>query len=44
VRDFKHTFGRRLRNAAVPLGNAQGVLGHKSGDIISHYSAVVQTV
>jgi integrase len=39
VHDLKHTFGRRLRNAGVPLETRKVLLGHKSGDITSHYSA-----
>ena len=36
---LKHTFGRRLRTAGVPLETRKVLLGHKSGDITSHYSA-----
>ncbi len=39
VHDLKHTFGRRLRNAGVSLETRKVLLGHKSGDITSHYSA-----
>jgi integrase len=39
VHDLKHTFGRRLRNAGVPLETRKVLLGHKTGDITSHYSA-----
>ena len=39
VHDFKHTFGRRLRAAGVPLETRKVLLGHKNGDITSHYSA-----
>ena len=39
VHDLKHTFGRRLRTAGVPLETRKVLLGHKSGDITSHYSA-----
>lgn len=37
--DLKHTFGRRLRAAGVPLETRKVLLGHKNGDITSHYSA-----
>ena len=36
---LKHTFGRRLRAAGVPLETRKVLLGHKSGDITTHYSA-----
>jgi integrase len=39
VHDLKHTFGRRLRAAGVPLETRKVLLGHKSGDITTHYSA-----
>ena len=39
VHDLKHTFGRRLRTAGVPLETRKVLLGHKTGDIASHYSA-----
>ena len=39
VHDLKHTFGRRLRMAGVPLETRKVLLGHKTGDITSHYSA-----
>ena len=39
VHDLKHTFGRRLRTAGVPLETRKVLLGHKSGDITTHYSA-----
>ena len=38
VHDLKHTFGRRLR-AGVPLETRKVLLGHKCGDITTHYSA-----
>ncbi len=38
--DLKHTFGRRLRAAGVPLETRKVLLGHKNGDITTHYSAV----
>lgn len=38
VHDLKHTFGRRLRAAGVPLETRKVLLGHKNGDITSHYS------
>jgi integrase len=37
--DLKHTFGRRLRAAGVALETRKVLLGHKNGDITSHYSA-----
>lgn len=37
--DLKHTYGRRLRAAGVPLETRKVLLGHKNGDITSHYSA-----
>jgi integrase len=40
VHDLKHTFGRRLRAAGVPLETRKVLLGHTNGDITSHYSAV----
>lgn len=39
VHDLKHTFGRRLRAAGVSLETRKVLLGHKNGDITSHYSA-----
>ena len=39
VHDLKHTFGRRLRAAGVALETRKVLLGHKNGDITSHYSA-----
>lgn len=36
---LKHTFGRRLRTAGVLLETRKVLLGHKTGDITSHYSA-----
>jgi integrase len=36
--DLKHTFGRRLRAAGVSLETRKVLLGHKNGDITSHYS------
>jgi len=39
VHDLKHAFGRRLRTAGVPLETRKVLLGHKTGDITSHYSA-----
>ena len=41
VHDLKHTFGRRLRAAGVPLETRKVLLGHRNGDITSHYSAPV---
>lgn len=39
VHDLKHTFGRRLRSARVALETRKVLLGHKNGDITTHYSA-----
>lgn len=39
VHDLKHTFGRRLRAAGVTLETRKALLGHRSGDITTHYSA-----
>ena len=39
VHDLKHTFGRRLRATGVSHEDRQDLLGHKSGQIITHYSA-----
>ena len=39
VHDLKHTYGRRLRAAGVPLETRRALLGHKNGDITTHYSA-----
>ena len=39
VHDLKHTFGRRLRAAGVPHETRKVLLGHRTGDITTHYSA-----
>lgn len=39
VHDLKHTFGRRLRAAGVSNETRKVLLGHKNGDITTHYSA-----
>ena len=39
VHDMKHTYGRRLRASGVPLETRRALLGHKNGDITTHYSA-----
>jgi integrase len=39
VHDLKHTFGRRLRAASVSFEDRQNLLGHRSGRIITPYSA-----
>jgi integrase len=39
VHDLKHTFGRRLRAAGVPLETRKVLPGHRNGDITTHYSA-----
>lgn len=40
VHDLKHTFGRRLRASGVSFEDRQDLLGHRSGRITTHYSAV----
>lgn len=37
--DLRHTFGRRLRAAGVAKETRSALLGHKTGDITTHYSA-----
>lgn len=39
VHDLKHTLGRRLRAAGVSFEDRQDLLGHRSGQITTHYSA-----
>ena len=39
VHDLKHTFGRRLRASGVPVETRKVLLGHRNGDITTHYSA-----
>ena len=39
VHNLRHTCGRRLRAAGVPLETRKLLLGHASGDITTHYSA-----
>lgn len=39
VHDLKHTFGRRLRAAGVSHENRQDLLGHRTNQITTHYSA-----
>lgn len=38
VHDLKMTFGRRLRAAGVSHEDRQSLLGHKSGNVTTHYS------
>lgn len=38
IHDLKHTFGRRLRSAGVGEETRKVLLGHKNGDITTHYS------
>ena len=38
VHNVRHTFGRRLRGAGVPLEIRKALLGHANGDITTHYS------
>ncbi len=40
VHDLRHTFGRRLRAAGIAKETRSALLGHKTGDITTHYSAV----
>ncbi len=40
VHDLKHTLGRRLRAAGVSFEDRQDLLGHRSGWVTTHYSAV----
>lgn len=39
VHNLRHTCGRRLRAAGVPLETRKQLLGHANGDITTHYSA-----
>src|SRR3990167_10898470 len=39
VHDLKHTFGQRLRAAGVSQEDRKDLLGHKSREITTHYSA-----
>ncbi|WP_459867473.1 tyrosine-type recombinase/integrase [Endothiovibrio diazotrophicus] len=39
VHNLRHTFGRRLRGAKVPVETRKALLGHANGDITTHYSA-----
>jgi integrase len=39
VHNLRHTFGKRLRSAGVPLETRKALLGHANGDITTHYSA-----
>ncbi len=39
VHNLRHTFGRRLRGAGIPLETRKALLGHAVGDITTHYSA-----
>ena len=39
VHDLRHTFGRRLRAAGVSTATRQDLLGHKNGNMTTHYSA-----
>lgn len=43
VHDLKHTFDRRLRAAGVSFEDRQDLLGHRSGQITTHYSAAELT-
>ena len=37
--NLRHTFGRRLRAAGVPIEVSKALLGYSNGDITTHYSA-----
>jgi integrase len=39
VHDLKHTFGHRLRGAGVSFEDRKVLLGHKTHDVTTHYSA-----
>ncbi|MEW8119899.1 MAG: tyrosine-type recombinase/integrase [Candidatus Thiodiazotropha sp.] len=39
VHNLKHTVGRRLRAVGCPMETRKVLLGHKDGDITTHYSA-----
>ncbi|MCB1723260.1 MAG: tyrosine-type recombinase/integrase [Gammaproteobacteria bacterium] len=39
VHNLRHTFGRRLRAAGVALETRKALLGHRDGDLTTHYSA-----
>ena len=39
IHDLKYTFGRRLRSAGVSNETRKVLLGHRNGDITTHYSA-----
>ncbi len=39
VHNLRHTVGRRLRAAGVTNETRKVILGHKNGDVTSHYSA-----
>jgi integrase len=40
VHDLRHTFGQRLRFAGCSVEDRKDLLGHKNGDITTHYSQV----
>jgi integrase len=37
VHNLRHSFGRRLRGAGVPLETRKLLLSHANGDITTHY-------
>jgi len=39
VHNLKHTLGRRLRSVGCPRETRKVLLGHRDGDITTHYSA-----
>jgi hypothetical protein len=38
ARDLKHTYGRTLRGAGVPLETRKALVGDTTGDIATYYS------
>jgi len=40
VHDLRHTFGRRVRRAGSSNEDRKDLLGHKNGEITTHYSQV----
>jgi integrase len=39
VHNLRHSFGRRLRGAGIPLETRKALFGHAHSDITTHYSA-----
>lgn len=40
VHDLRHTFGQRLRREGWSNEDRKDLLGHKNGDVTTHYSKV----